>query len=191
MKNPTLRAGAGAVALLLAGPALAQAPAAPPAASPAGPTQTTATYGDWTLRCVTPPTPAGATRTCEVVQTLSIRAPNQQAAQPIAQVALGSVAKGSPLQLTVAVPAAISFARQPQIKAGDTVLLNLAWRRCLPSGCFADVVLTAEQIRTLRARTANMQLAFQDAANQDQSLNVSPKGLAQSLDALGKEDAGR
>lgn len=173
----------------LAGPAFAQAPAAAPA--PAGPTQTTATYGDWTLRCVSPPAGAGGARTCEVVQTLSIRPQPQAAAQPVAQVALGSVAKGQPLQLTVVLPVAVSIARTPQLKAGETVLLTLVWRRCLPAGCFADVVPTAEQLRTLRARTANLQLAFQDAANQDQALTVLPKGLTASLDALAKEDAGR
>ena len=175
-----------AAALLFTGPAFAQAPATAPA-----PTQTTATYGDWTLRCVNPPGGAPAVRTCEVVQTLGVRAANQQAVQPIAQVALGSVAKGSPLRLTVAVPTAISFAKPPQIKAGETVLLTLAWRRCMPGGCFADVVLAAEQIRLLRARTDAMQLVFQDAANQDQTLVLSPKGLPQSLDALAREDAAR
>jgi invasion protein IalB len=168
-------------------------PTSPPAATPsstppaAAPVQTTATYGDWTLRCVRLGEAANSPRGCEVVQSLALR--GQQ--QPFAQVALGIAAKGEPLRFSIVVPLSVSFALAPQLKEGDTSLLGLAWRRCAPTGCFADGQLSADMLQKLRARTEPFQLGYRDAADQDVTLAISPRGLVQSLDALAKEDAQR
>jgi invasion protein IalB len=176
---------AAAVAQQQKPPAPSTAP--PAAAAPATPMQTTATYGDWTLRCVRQGEAANSPRSCEVVQSLSVR--GQQ--QPIAQVAVGSPAKGDPLRLTVVVPAAISFTPAPHLKEGETSMLALEWRRCLQTGCFADAPPPADLLQKLRARTEPVQIAFRDAANQDVALPISPRGLGPALDALAKEDAQR
>jgi invasion protein IalB len=165
-------------------PATTSSPAPPAAATPA---QTTATYGDWTLRCVRQGEAANSPHSCEVVQSLAVR--GQQ--QPIAQVAVGSPGKGEPLRLTLVVPAAISFAPAPHLKDGDTALLALEWRRCLQTGCFADAQPPADLLQKLRARSEPVQLDFHDATNQDVALPISPRGLGPALDALAKEDAQR
>ena len=126
-------------------------------------------------------------RACEVVQSLMVK--GQQ--QPVAQVAFGSAAKGEAMRLTIVVPPAISLAKGVQVKAGDATLVELAWRRCLPGGCFADAVLSAETLRTMRNRAEPVQVTFRNASEQDGSLPVSLRGLSQALDALAKEDAAR
>jgi invasion protein IalB len=164
-------------------------PAATPSSTPpaAAPAQTTATYGDWTLRCVRLGEAANSPRNCEVVQSLAMR--GQQ--QPFAHVAVGGAGKGEPPRFTIVVPLSVSFALAPQLKEGDTSLLALVWRRCAPTGCFADGQLSADLLQKLRARTEPFQLGYRDAADQDVVLAISPRGLAQSLDALAKEESQR
>ena len=103
-------------AVLLAGNALAQTPAQRPAqqrpvqaqATPAPgavsqPDNTTASYGDWVLRCQQ----SVAARLCEIVQTLE----QQGQRGPIALVAIGRPVKGEPIKLVIQVP--------PNLALGD------------------------------------------------------------------------
>jgi len=184
-------------ALLLAASASAQTPPAkpatpatpPPAAAPApaaaassDPAQTTATYGDWVLRCVRPDGGTGP-RACEVVQTMVLQ--SQQ--QPVAQVALGY--DKNDLRLTLLVPPAIALGRGPVLGvAGATAPhFDLVWRRCLPNGCFADTQVGAELLKLLRSRTEPLQIVFKDAGDRDTTLPFSMRGLLPALDALAKE----
>jgi len=64
---------------------------------------------------------------------------------------------------------------------------DLAWRRCLPNGCLADIVMNGDLLKTLRARTEPLQVAFKDAGERDATLPFSLRGLSASLDALAKE----
>jgi len=195
----------------LCGPALAQrsraqtAPAPAPAAAPAPatapaqqppqigapapapganePQRTTATFGDWTLRCVRP---ERGPQLCEVDQVLSDKG------QAVAQTAIGRPARaGEPLRVTVLVPVNVSFAIQPRLVGSDSestfAPIFLTWRRCVPNGCIADASLTDDQVRRLRARTENARVLFQDATGREAALPFGPRGLEQALDALAKE----
>jgi invasion protein IalB len=180
-------------ALGLAVPAIAQNPpantapkpgAAQPAPAPsADPAQTTATYGDWVLRCVRTGDKTSGPRACEVVQTMVLQ--GQQ--QPVAQVALGY--DKHDLRLTLLVPPAVSFTRSPAlgVAGAATPHYDLTWRRCLPTGCFADVQVGPELTKLLRSRTEPMQFSFKDAGERDVALPFSFRGLVPALDALAKE----
>jgi invasion protein IalB len=163
-------------------PAPAPAAAADRPAAPAAPDpqRTTATFGDWTLRCVRP---EHGTPTCEVGQTLL------EKGQAVAQTAIGRPRAGEPIRLTVLVPVNVSFAAQPRLVGNDSEAgaIPLTWRRCVPTGCFADTALTDEQLGHLRARTENGRVLFQDASGREVPLPFGPRGLAQALDALAKE----
>src|SRR6187397_2814955 len=105
---------AAAVAgMLAAGHAAAQTPPAAPPAAPAtvstDPAQTTATYGDWVLRCVRAGDGGTGPRVCEVVQTMVV----QGHTQPVAQIAIGN--DKSDLRLTLLVPLAVSFSKVPTV----------------------------------------------------------------------------
>ena len=170
--------------MLGAGCAAAQAPVKPPAAAPAptlaDPAQTTATYGDWVLRCVRP---EKGPHICEVVQSMVVQ--GQQ--QPVAQVAVGY--DKNDLRFTILVPPAISLSRGPTLGVANATAphFDLAWRRCLPNGCFADVAVGSELLKTLRGRTEPLQIDFKDAGEREVKLPLSMRGLVSALDALAKE----
>jgi len=165
--------------------------AAPPAAPPSipavssEPTVTTASFGDWTLRCQRIVDAARAARVCEVAQVL--QAQGQQA--PLAQVALGRLANGEPVRITAVMPASVSFPSSVQIFMGekDAKPVDLPWRRCLPTGCFADVVPGDDMLKQWRKATEQGRILFKDAAGRELALPLSSRGLDQALDALAKE----
>jgi invasion protein IalB len=183
-------------AVLGAGPAAAQmpaklpatapaapatpAPAAPAPSVPSDPAQTTATYGDWVLRCMRP---EKGPQICEVVQSMVVQ--GQQ--QPVAQVAVGY--DKNDLRFTILVPPAISLSRGPTLGVANASAphFDLAWRRCVPTGCFADTGVGPELLKTMRSRTEPMQIDFKDAAEREVKLPVSMRGLVPALDALAKE----
>ena len=173
--------------------ALAQAPAgagaAPqnPRAAPASasPDRTTASFGDWTLRCERPSIPAGAARICEVAQSILIQ--GQQA--PIAQIAIGRVNKSDPLKVTIVLPHNVTLSTQPGLLADDKDAkpVDAAWQRCLPMGCLAETVLRDELLKRLRGLDDAGAIVFKDGTSREIKLPFSKRGLSQALDALAKE----
>ena len=122
---------------------------------------------------------------CEVVQGI------QRDDRPVAQVAVGRPGKGQPLQLTILVPPSVGFGAAPAVttgRDGDTPVLEMAWRRCVPAGCIADGVLGDEALNRLRGWAEPGRITFQDGAGRAAGLPFSPRGLAQALDALARED---
>lgn len=174
-------------AVLFASPAMAQqAPAPKPPAGPE-PTSTTASFGDWVLRCQKVEN-GPVTRVCEVAQSLTV----QGQAQPVAQIAMGRASAKERMRLTVVMPVNVSFPSTPRLGLGDKPeqAVTLAWKRCLPMGCFADVELSDDLIKRLRSPVEGPRLSFMDAAGRDLALPFSLSGLPQALDALAKEPLG-
>jgi invasion protein IalB len=168
--------------------ALAQAPKdAPkaniPAAVPAVPERTTATFGDWTLRCEAAIAPAK--HICEVALAITLQGqPN-----PIAQVAIGKPAPNDSKRLTVVLPTNIAITTKPQVliaKAGAAPL-ELTWQRCTPGACFAFVPLSDEAANVLGAQSEPGRIVFKDAADRETTIPLSFRGLSQALTALTKE----
>jgi invasion protein IalB len=182
-------------ALLLAGiaaasPAWAQqrpaAPAAPPAAAPAAtpntPERTSATYGDWVMRCETRTAPATG-RGCELLQSLQ-----DQRGQPVAQFALGRIQRDDPTRLVVLIPSNITVAVPMRLALGDNSQpIPVTLKACGPRGCVADTELSAALLTRMRAREAQGRLEYRDALNAEVALPFSTRGLGQALDALGRE----
>ena len=164
-------------------------PATPPQAAPASPPPvsdtpqvTTATYGDWVLRCQTT-TDAQTPRLCEVAQTIQI-----QGQGPIAQIAVGRVPGKAPLLVTVVLPTNITLPSSVQITTDekDTQPAELAWLRCLPAGCIANVEIKDDILRRWRSLTNQGRLQFKEGDGREVILPFSFRGLSQALDALGK-----
>ncbi len=181
-----------ALAAGLAGPATAQPartppvvtpPTVPPASTAPEPQRTTATFGDWTLRCQRP---EHGPPVCEVGQTLFDKA------QPVAQTALGRPNRSDPIRLTILVPVNVTLGSAVRMLGGEGESaapgLELAWRRCVPAGCLADVVPPDEALRRIRSRTENARFVFLDGIGREATLPFSPRGLSQALDALAKEE---
>ncbi len=162
----------------------APAAAAAPAAVPADPATTSATYGDWVMRCQRVGDGAAAKRVCEVSQTIRL----QDAREPIAEVALGRLPVEKTLHLTALLPPNVSFPSAVSVAVGDKAAsaVDLQWRRCLPGGCFADATASDELVKAWRTQVGAGKLTFKDAGGRDVALPISFRGLAQALDALDK-----
>jgi invasion protein IalB len=163
------------------------------------PQRTSATYGDWELRCDR----TTGTVICEAVQVIA----NQQG-QTVAQIAIGSAASaaaagvaGAPpdsRRLALIVPASANLAIVPHLlppakdagTRGTTVaevpLLDLVWRRCLPEACVADAALRDDVLRRLRSATDTYRIVLQDGMGRDRVVPMSPRGLGETLDAMTK-----
>jgi len=157
------------------GPAAIQVPADPHASS--------ASYGDWVLVCQKPV--ADGRRVCEIAQSIQV----QGQPAPIARLAIarGSVERGSVLVLVL--PPNVLLTSQPAIISdeNDKSGLAIAWKRCLPGGCFAEVSMVDNTLETWRNRAGQGRIAFADAVGRTINVPFSFRGLAQALDALAKE----
>lgn len=149
------------------------------AVGPTEPQRTTVTFADWTLRCVPP---AVGWVPCEVTQIIYDKK------RPVARTAIGRPSKTEALRLTILVPAGVQIGTRPRFMAGDgDAAIDLTWRRCLPAGCLADLVLSDEELKKLRAQTNNGRIVFQDRAGRAAVIPFAPNGLAPALDALARE----
>jgi invasion protein IalB len=179
--------------VIMAGHGPADAQGAPPAgASPQPPVSnepqlTTASYADWTLRCQRAGAAANAPRLCEIDQT--VQAQTQQGQQGvILRLAFGRPAAKEPFKLTILVPVNIALPSAPRLSIDDKdpSPVELAWRRCIPAGCVADVDVSADMLKHWRAQTERGRVQIKDSAGREVALPFSFRGLAQALDALAK-----
>ncbi|GEO98937.1 invasion associated locus B family protein [Methylobacterium haplocladii] len=184
---------AALIAAILAGPvgaqankAVAQPAAAPPAKPvPNEPGATTASFGDWVLRCQRGGTAEKPVRVCEVAQSMQVQGQNQ----PIAQIAIGRAGVGEPLQVTVLLPPNVIFPSGVRLLSDekDSTGYDLTWRRCLPGACVADAPAKDDALKRWRAAGEPGRIVFKNAGGQDVAIPLSWRGLPQALDALVKE----
>jgi invasion protein IalB len=140
------------------------------------PDRTTASYGDWVLRC---DLKATGERSCEVAQTIQ-----DIQAQILAQVTARRVSPGGQLLLTVQVGTNIAIPEPGRLMIDERAALNLAFRRCLQRGCFAELQLPDEDAITFAQRAEAARFNYRSADGASISIPVSLRGLASSLEAL-------
>lgn len=154
---------------------------------PAEPLMTTATFGDWQMRCQRVADAGKTRKLCEISQSMQV----QGQTAPIAQVAIGRVQAGDPLLMTVVLPTDISFPSSVRIMANekDTQPFEVSWRRCVPNRCIAETAVKDDVLKRWRALTESGRISFKDSAGRDLALPISFRGLPQALDALLREPA--
>jgi invasion protein IalB len=156
------------VAVLLAGNALAQVPQ-----------RTTATYADWTVRCVM----QDKSKSCEMAQTIQIKG----RPQPISQIAIGRQTKDGQLKMVFEVPIDVWLPDGAElVTAQKQANVSAKFTRCIPAGCFAEADISATTIKELRSLKKNGKLQFKDARKQLVAIPVSFKGFSDAYDALQK-----
>jgi invasion protein IalB len=178
--------GLGSLALAQLPKSAAPASAAKSESAPpvdAEPNSTSASFGDWALRCQRLGNGAETQRVCEVTQ--HIRAQDQQ--NPVAELAIGRLK--NPLRLTVVLPVNVTIANPPSFSTDRKVpeLLDLDWRKCLPGGCIADALLKDDVLRRWKTQTSAEHITWTDASGRDLAIELSFRGLTQALDALSRE----
>jgi len=163
--------------------AAAFAAEAPPPVS-AEPQNTSATYGDWILRCSRG---ADGKRACEVEQPFQVQVQGQQA--PFGQLAIGHQNGTGPMHITFIMSPNVSFPSDVRLMTDekDTQAVVLSWSNCVPAACRSDGEFKDDQLKRWKALTANARLVFKTAAGQPFPITISVRGLAQALDALGQD----
>ena len=185
----------GAIALGSAVAASAQTAPAPPKPAPSAPApapvssepqSTTATFGDWVLRCNRTTVANQPQRVCEVAQTLEAKGQGV-----VAQIALGRLSGKDPLRLTVVLAPNISFSHGVRIAIDekDESPADLTWKRCVPGGCVADGDIRDEILKAWRAQSGGGQIRYAVASGQVVNIAFSFRGLAVALDNLTKAAA--
>ncbi|MBG0809725.1 invasion associated locus B family protein [Methylosinus sp. H3A] len=161
----------------------AAAPAKPAAAPPSG--DAPRVFGDWQLRCLAGSAPQPARRNCEILQSVLVK----DKSSTIAEIAFGKPDANDSMAMTIVVPVNVAFQAGPRVTTSDvdTQPLDLVWRRCASAGCFASAALGDQTLARWRAYDGLARIVFKSAAGQDAVLPVSFRGLAQALDALGRE----
>lgn len=153
-------------------------PSRPSATAPAAPTQpaeTTATYQDWVMRCISP---ADKPRTCEIVQNLQIKGKGV-----VASIAVGRTEPKAPIIIVIQVPQGVWLPTGIKFQIGEgTNPLHLEYKRCVQV-CGAETQLDAAMLGRMKSATENGNFSFDDGTRHTVSLPVSFKGFAAALDA--------
>ena len=165
-------------------PAAAPAAPKPPITAPTSdPRITTTAFGDWSLLCQrlaenVPPN-------CEI--SLTIQQKDQPA--PIAKIALARPVPSQGFHLLVLLPTNVSFPSTVQIKSDDKDIwgIDIPWQRCVPGACLAETSLKELDLVRWHALDGAGKITFKDAATNEVGISFSFHGLAQALDALGKQ----
>lgn len=144
------------------------------------PQVTTATYQDWLVRCVAPPSKA---KLCEATQTIQVQGQSGQPGGPIAVLALGRLAADAPLRVAVQLPAGVWLPAGAKLQVSEKAKpAGLEFKRCL-QGCFAEVEADRELELSLRTASGNGSLTFEDGTRRAVSVPISFRGFAAALDA--------
>jgi invasion protein IalB len=167
----------------------APAPAPPPqaqaapAATDQNPQRTTASYGDWVVRCETVAGPPPQ-KNCDMEQLAQV----QGQANPISRVAIPLPQKGEPPKLFIQLPINVSFSVAIKVTTNDKDAgITTPFRRCVPAGCFAEIELKDDLQKKFRGSTEAGKITFKDAADRDVAIPLSFKGFAQAFEALLKQ----
>jgi invasion protein IalB len=162
-------------------------PAAVPAPVPAlpgregavpRPDRTTASYGDWVLRCELS---NGSERGCEVAQTIQ-----DGRGQVLALVTARRATPTAPITFTAQVGINTTVAEPARLVIEDQAVLSLVFRRCMPRGCFAEAQLPEGEASSLVRRNDAAKLEYRASDESLISIPVSLRGLTPSLEALSR-----
>jgi invasion protein IalB len=184
---PFLGMGSVSIAQTVKPPAPVVTSGAPRPVDPE-PSSTSASYGDWIMRCQRLGDGADADRVCEAAQL--IHAQDQQ--NPVAEVAIGRLKKTDPLHLTIVVPVNIAFPTPPSLSLNgkDVDGLNFVWLKCLPGGCYANALLADDVLRRWKDETDARRIIWNDGSGRQSAVGLSFNGLGSAIDALNRASSG-
>ena len=170
-------------AIILAASIAANAPVVAQDAAGADPDRLTETYRDWTLRCSVPQNaPAGAPRTCEMVQELSRQSGGQQQRVLTVFVVRGEDGGG---QLTMITPLGLALPAGVTLSVGEQVSIEIAYATCRPVGCISSVRLDGALLDALTAGTVAT-VGVSTLEGQNVAIELSLNGFGAAWNRLGR-----
>lgn len=180
-------------------------------AEPVSPTSTTATFGDWIVRCrsvleteIDKANNEQASKSikevCEMVHAIRVATRNEQtgqttAPQLLAQIAIGKLPNSETFKVVYQLPSAVwlrdpikvRFAEDVKVvgKAEGNYFQSVSYFRCQANACLADIDLTSAMIAAIKASKI-AQLSFNDATRRTINIPISLNGFTGAFDALSK-----
>jgi invasion protein IalB len=135
------------------------------------------TFGDWQLRCETPP--GAQAEQCALVQNVAAEdRPNVT----LVVIVLKTADQKSRL-LRVVAPLGVLLPAGLQLKIDQTEIGRAGFVRCLTTGCVAEVVMEDTLVNQMKSGQTATFIVFQ-TPEEGIGIPVSLNGLAPGLDAL-------
>lgn len=145
------------------------------AAEGEAPSLTTATFGQWTVRCRPQQDEASV---CEMVQ--GVQAGNN--AGTLANLALGRLPGDDALRMVIQLPIGINLSDGVAIAAGEGASANAVFETCYPNLCVAQATVTNELLDAFKGGES-LTVAFKDRAKRAVSFQVSLDGFSAAYES--------
>jgi len=134
-------------------------------------------YGDWELRCETPP--GAAKEQCALVQ----RVADEDKPNISLEVIVIKLADGSKYILRVIAPLGVILPSGLGLKIDETDIGRAGFVRCLPDGCIAEVTMEAKLIDQLKNGHKAFFIIFQ-TPEEGIGIPLALPGFKEGFDAL-------
>jgi invasion protein IalB len=145
------------------------------------PTQTTATFGSWTVRC-RPVTDGGTNKLCEMLQAV----PAGNGGGVIVNLALGRLPGDKDLRMVVQLPLGVSLADDVDIALPGGDVAKATFQTCYPNLCVAQATVSDDLLAAFKAGD-EVTIAFKDRTHKGVAVKASLSGFN---DAYGSMTAG-
>ena len=148
------------------------------------PDRTVASYGAWELRCARLPDAQDMpVLSCEVVQITQL----QGQSEPLTQLVIGRPAPQADMVAVLQLPLGIWLSDGVTFDLGAEAGRHAAvLRRCLPTGCLAELALTDTVLTALRQDTEQSAIEFAMQPGDPARVPLVHRGFAGAFDAMGR-----
>lgn len=134
-------------------------------------------FKDWRARCVSNNKPAQTN--CHIFQDLL----HKESGKRVLHIAIGSLAKKSPLAMIITLPLGISLPQGLTIRIDEKNPKHVPLQACFKDGCQAAFEMDPKWLKLLAAGK-NAEVIFYNINKQAISIPVSLKGITAAIKAL-------
>ena len=170
---------AGAFMGLMTCAALAQAPAAAPAAPASNNKPEVKTIQDWAVRCF----PVASPSPCDMFQELD----NQRTGQRVISFSIAFYPALNRHALVIAVPLEVSIPVGLKLQTSTYTSPVLKYRRCDRNGCYVEMAVDNGMIESLGKSGPAGKINIVADSGKSYALNFSLKGFAQAHDDMASQ----
>ncbi|OQM76556.1 invasion associated locus B [Pseudaminobacter manganicus] len=142
-----------------------------------GPTSLSETYDAWTVQCANQSQGEKSRRLCQMSQELL----QQKTRQRVLTFAIGMTAEGS--KATLILPFGLLLSDGVRVQIAEEVVLQGAYRTCLPSGCLAEIEFPKEVVEKFETAEAASVLMTANSG-QPVKTDISLKGFSSAYRRL-------
>lgn len=151
---------------------------------------TSATYGNWLLRCESRKVETRTVKACEVSTNVTVKGENG-ASGTAAIVAFGRHPDKEGWQVALQLPIIVWLPTGAKLGIGDEApLVDATFVACRPTLCSAGATVGDTVIARMRSATTDLTVNYRAQTQQAVKVTLPINGLSEALTALGKEITG-